>query len=551
MLRHLHIQNYALITHLDIDFSTGFSTITGETGAGKSIILGALGLLMGARADSKAITEGEQKCVIEGEFDIEAYGLEQFFEDNDLDYSPLCSIRRELMQNGKSRSFVNDTPITLVPLKELSAKLIDIHSQHENLLLEDNAFQLQIVDSVAGNHKELMAYSDLYKAYIATKSALSALKKEAADSAADADYIQYQFDQLNEAELVSGEMEELEAEEQQLSHAEDIKSALYRASNLLDGEMEGLLSALKECVISLQSVEPYLPKSEDLPARAQSAYLELKDIAETTSDLAEDTEFDPRRLEFIQDRLDTLNSLLQKHQKQSIDELISLRDELGAKIGQNESYDLEINQLEKQLAAQHAQLEKAAEVLRKTRQKAIAPIKQTLEKQLCQLGIAHATIDVQIIDTDDFTPSGKEDAQILFAANKNQTLRKVQDVASGGEIARLMLCIKALTAEKQGLPTIIFDEIDTGVSGEVASKMGEIMLQIASGRQILAITHLPQIAAKGTQHYKVYKQDTAERTETNICLLTQEERIGELAKMLSGDKLSEAALENARQLMRL
>ena len=548
MLRHLHIENYALITHLDIDFSAGFSTITGETGAGKSIIIGALGLLMGARADSKAITEGEQKCVIEGEFGVEEYGLESLFEEYDLDYSDVCTIRRELSQNGKSRSFVNDTPVTLAPLKELSARLIDIHSQHENLLLTDHGFGLKVVDSVAQNATEREAYSAAFKAYRETQKQLEALKEEAAESAKNADYVAYQWKELSEAQLKSGEKEELEAEEQKLVHAEEIQSGLAGALQLLDGEQASVLMQLRECVSQLRNASRYLDKESDLAERTESAAIELRDIADTVNHLAEETEANPNRLSFVQERLDTLNSLLQKHHQEDVDALIQLRDELEQQIGRNDSFELEIRQLEKVLAEQTKQLEHAAKALSETRKSVVGHIKERLESQLVSLGIAHAQVAIELHETSEYGMSGKDEAIILFAANKNQTLRRVQDVASGGEIARLMLCIKALMLHQQ--PTIIFDEVDTGVSGEVASKMGEIMLQMASGRQIIAITHLPQIAAKGEQQYSVYKEDSAVRTETKIRQLDENERVTAIAKLLSGEGVSEAALENAKTLLR-
>lgn len=548
MLRHLHIENYALITHLDIDFSAGFSTITGETGAGKSIIIGALGLLMGARADSKAITEGEQKCVIEAEFGVEEYGLESLFEEYDLDYSDVCTIRRELSQNGKSRSFVNDTPVTLAPLKELSARLIDIHSQHENLLLTDHGFGLKVVDSVAQNATEREAYSAAFKAYRETQKQLEALKEEAAESAKNADYVAYQWKELSEAQLKSGEKEELEAEEQKLVHAEEIQSGLAGALQLLDGEQASVLMQLRECVSQLRNASRYLDKESDLAERTESAAIELRDIADTVNHLAEETEANPNRLSFVQERLDTLNSLLQKHHQEDVDALIQLRDELEQQIGRNDSFELEIKQLEKVLAEQTKQLEHAAKALSETRKSVVGHIKERLESQLVSLGIAHAQVAIELHETSEYGMSGKDEAIILFAANKNQTLRRVQDVASGGEIARLMLCIKALMLHQQ--PTIIFDEVDTGVSGEVASKMGEIMLQMASGRQIIAITHLPQIAAKGEQQYSVYKEDSAVRTETKIRQLDENERVTAIAKLLSGEGVSEAALENAKTLLR-
>ena len=547
MLKHLHISNYALISQLDIDFSAGLSTLTGETGAGKSIIIGALGLLLGARADSKTITEGEQKCVIEGEFSIEGYGLEPLFADYDLDYSPICTVRRELLQNGKSRSFINDTPVNLAPLKALSTRLLDIHSQHENLLLTDTAFQLRLIDTVAQDDPEKTAYTDAYETYRRTQSQLQTLREEAAKAAEEADFIAFRCRELDDAHLIAGEENELAAEEQTLAHAEDIRTNLFEAAALLDADTAGVLTTLRNCVSHLRAVGPYLNDNADLAERTESARLELQDIADTAARLAENTEADPARLTYVQERLDTLNALLQKHRVSSTNDLISLHNQLREQMSRNDSYQLDINRLTKQLAAETARLQTCAKALHERRTSVLANIKKRLESQLTQLAITHAQVEIRLNPTPDFTPTGSDEAQILFAANKNQSLRPVQDVASGGEIARLMLCLKALTADRQ--PTIIFDEIDTGVSGEVASRMGEIMRQMATDRQIIAITHLPQIAAKGQHHFCVFKQDNDRRTETQIRQLTPEERVTEIAKMLSGNTLTPAALDNARQLL--
>lgn len=548
MLTHLYIQNYALISRLDLSLSDGFGVITGETGAGKSILLGALNLVLGGRADSKVITEGEQKCVIEAVFDLTDIHIESFFEENELDYECLCTIRRELSATGKSRSFVNDTPVSLSVLKELSTHLIDIHSQHENLLLQDDAFQLGIVDSVAQNASRRAAYHEAYEQYRQTEKQLGALRQEAAQQQADSDYIAFQYNQLSEARLQENELEELEQEEQLLNHAEEIKTGLNAATQLLEAEGEGTLITLKEALAQLRKIEQFLPSEHKLTERLQSAYIELKDIAEEADDIGERTEFDPARMQVVEERLDLLHTLLQKHRKNDIAELIALRDELGSRINRIASYDEDISRLQQQLRKEAETLQTAADRLRQTRLQAQPLIEQTLEKELATLGIRHARIAVEISATQQFLPSGQDDIQFLFAANKNQTLHNVAQ-ASGGEIARLMLCIKALIADKQGLPTIIFDEIDTGVSGEVANRMGEIMQAIGQHRQVISISHLPQIAAKGATHYKVYKQDTDNRTETHMRQLTTAERIEEIAQMLSGESISEAALANARQLL--
>lgn len=522
MLRHLHIQNYALISHLDLDLAGGFSVLTGETGAGKSIILGALNLVMGGRADTKAITDGEDKCIIEAEFDE-------------------CIVRRELYSNGKSRSFVDDSVVTLGELKTLAARLIDIHSQHANLLLENDDFQLSIVDAIAGNNAEKEVYSARYEAYREAQKALHDLQELAKKAQADADYIAYRYKTLDEAHLENGEMADLEEEQFRLSHAEEIRGALETTTHALDGEEMSVLNLLRMCDLSTASPE--------LHERLQSVEIELKDIAEEANRLAERSEFDPERLAQVEERLSLLNTLLRKYNASDEAELIQMRDELERQNDQIGSFDIDIARLQKELATKTKDLDQAATDLRKTRENVRKPICEQLVKDLTRLGIAHAKMDIAITDTEDYTPQGKDDVQFMFAANLNQSLRRVSDVASGGEISRIMLCIKALIASKNGLPTIIFDEIDTGVSGEIASQMGDILQQMAESRQIIAITHLPQIAAKGATQYLVYKADTDTRTETHIKHLTSDERVEQIATMLSGKHPTPAALENASQLL--
>lgn len=522
MLQHLHIQNYALISRLDMDFEGGFSVLTGETGAGKSIILGALNLVMGGRADTKAITDGEDKCIIEAEFDE-------------------CIVRRELYSNGKSRSFVDDSVVTLAELKTLAARLIDIHSQHANLLLENDDFQLSIVDAMAGNTAERETYTACYEAYLETQKALRDLQALARRTQADADYIAFRYKTLDDARLTEGEMAELEEEQFRLSHAEEIRGALDTAVNTLNGEEGSVLDLLRMCNLSTAAPE--------LQERLDSAEIELRDIANEANRLAERTEFDPERLTQVEERLSLLNDLLRKYNATDEAELIQIRDDLQRQNDQIGSFDIDIARLQKELDAKTKDLTKAAIALHKTREAVRKPISKQLVDDLTRLGIAHAQIDIAITNTDDFTPLGKDDVQFMFAANLNQSLRRVSEVASGGEISRIMLCIKALIASKNGLPTIIFDEIDTGVSGEIASQMGNIMQQMAQSRQIIAITHLPQIAAKGDTQYLVYKADTDTRTETHIRRLTEEERVNQIATMLSGKHPTPAAMENARQLL--
>lgn len=522
MLKHLHIQNYALISHLDIDFENGFSVLTGETGAGKSIILGALALVLGARADSKAITDGEDKCIIEAEFDD-------------------CIIRRELYANGKSRSFVDDSVVTLQELKVLANRLIDIHSQHANLLIENADFQLEVIDAIAQNEALQEKYSSQYESYTASLEALQKLQALAKKSQQDSDYIQYRYKLLDEAGLQDGELEELETEQYQLSHAEEIRSALETVVQAINGEQGSAVEALRSCHLD--------EAAADLQERIDSVRIELQDIAEEAEHKLNHIEMDPQRLQWVEERMDSLNGLLHKFNAENIGELIKTRDELAEQVNRLDSFDFDIAQAQKEVETQKAALTKIAQDLTKSRKTVIPQICTTLIDGLKRLGVAHANVDIQLTPTPDFTPKGCDEVQIRFAANLNQSLRNVSEVASGGEISRLMLCVKALIASTKGLPTIIFDEIDTGVSGNIAGQMATIMKEMATHRQIIAITHLPQIAAIGEHHYKVYKADTDKRTETHISRLTDDERIIEIASMLSGNNPSQEAVSNAKQLL--
>ena len=506
MLTHLHIRNYALISHLDIDFHEGFSVMTGETGAGKSIILGALNLVMGARADIKSITEGEERCVIEATF------------GEDL------IIRRELSANGRSRSFVNDEIVTQTELKALARQLIDIHSQHESLMIGDDLFQIQVVDAIAGNTAEREAYSQAYISYqeaIATLREAQALAKKAQ---ADADYLQWQYTQLLEAQLVAGEIEELEEEEYRLSHAEEIQTALAQALQQLDSD-NGALSLIHSTRLS--------DADSALAERIDSVEIELKDIVSDIQRLYERTERDPMRLEQVQERISMLQTLMKKHRVQTVDQLITLRDELATQVQRIENIDEDLARLQAEVDTAHSALSIAADALTASRLAPCNLIASRLVEDMVRLGVPHAKVAVDIQPTNDFSETGKDNVQFLFAANLNQSLRRVSEVASGGEISRLMLCIKSLIASSNGLPTIIFDEIDTGVSGAIASQMGEIMRQMAQSRQIITITHLPQVAARCEQHYLVYKEDTDVRTETHIRQLSDQEHDMEIEKMRS------------------
>ncbi len=508
MLTHLHIRNYALISHLDIDFHEGFSVMTGETGAGKSIILGALNLVMGARADTKTITEGEERCVIEATFG----------ED--------IIIRRELNTNGRSRSFVNDEIVTQTELKALARQLIDIHSQHESLMLGDDLFQLQIVDSIANNQTQQDAYAVAYEHYTNALQDLRKYQQRAAKAQADADYVAFQWQQLEDAHLQADEMEELEEEEYRLAHAEEIQTALATALQQLDGD-NGALSLIHASKSGIGN------RASEMEERLSSVEIDLKDIISDIQRLYDRTERDPMRLEQVQERISLLQTLMKKHRVQTIDELMALHEELGSQMQQLANYDEDIARLQGEVEVAHSALSEAAEALTQSRLIASSPIALHLIEDMQRLGVKHANVAVQITPTDDFTPTGKDDVQFMFAANLNQSLRRVAEVASGGEISRLMLCIKALIASTNGLPTIIFDEIDTGVSGAIAGQMGEIMRQIAASRQVISITHLPQVATKSEHHYLVYKEDTDVRTETHIRELTPQEHASEIEKMRS------------------
>ena len=506
MLTHLHIRNYALISHLDIDFHEGFSVMTGETGAGKSIILGALNLVMGARADIKSITEGEERCVIEATF------------GEDL------IIRRELSANGRSRSFVNDEIVTQTELKALARQLIDIHSQHESLMIGDDLFQIQVVDAIAGNTAEREAYSHAYISYQEAIVALREAQALAKKAQADADYLQWQYTQLLEAQLVAGEIEELQEEEYRLSHAEEIQTALAQALQQLDSD-NGALSLIHSTRLS--------DADSALAERIDSVEIELKDIVSDIQRLYDRTERDPMRLEQVQERISMLQTLMKKHHVQTVDQLITLRDELATQVQRIENIDEDLAHLQAEVDTAHSALSIAAEALTASRLEPCNLIASRLVEDMVRLGVPHAKVAVDIQPTNDFSETGKDNVQFLFAANLNQSLRRVAEVASGGEISRLMLCIKALIASSNGLPTIIFDEIDTGVSGAIASQMGEIMRQMAQSRQIITITHLPQVAARCEQHYLVYKEDTDVRTETHIRQLSDQEHDMEIEKMRS------------------
>jgi len=550
MLKSLHISNYALISELSIDFEPGLSVITGETGAGKSIILGALSLILGQRADTKSIKIDADKCIIEAEFDISSYAhLNGFFEQNDLDYEgKYCIIRRELTNSGKSRAFINDTPVGLNVVRDLSIRLIDIHSQHENLLLSNLGYQLDVVDTIAQNSQLLTSYKQSYQSWRNIQTALSLLQKTSEKQASDIDYIQFQFQQLNDANLVETEQKDLETEQDTLSHAEEIKSELLKSQQLMEDD-HASLPLLKEAISALSHIKNFIPNGINWYDRLQSSLIELKDISDEMRSFEETVEFNPTRLEWVETRLSELFTLQKKYKVTSVDELIQIRTGFASQLQRIDSFEEELELLKVKLETCFEQMKKAAGNLTHSRKKACNPIESFLIEQLTKLGMPNIQFRIVVSSDNDFTENGNDEVQFLFSANKNRPVQPVNMIASGGEVSRLMLAIKSLVAHKADLPTIIFDEIDTGVSGEIANRMGEIMQTMSSDMQVITITHLPQIAAKGAHHYRVFKDDSGLQTETHIQRLNTGERLDELAHMLSGKNVTDAALLNARELL--
>lgn len=550
MLKSLYISNYALISELRIDFGNGFSSITGETGAGKSIIMGALSLILGQRAELKAIKADEDKCVIEAEFDIAAYPhLASFFTENDLDVDGnSCLIRRELTSAGKSRAFINDSPVSLNVLRDLTVQLIDIHSQHDNLLLTNTNYQLQVVDTVAANQSLFSTYTDAYTTWLQLKADLRKLEHDAGKYASELDYLRFQYKQLEDAKLQEDEQAELEEEQKALAHAEEIKTELTTAQYLLDDE-KAVLPMLKETMAAIGKIKDYLPQSDTWLDRLQTTYIEIKDIDSEIVSVAERTEFNPARLEYVDNRLSEIYSLQKKYKVSTVSELLELKADFESKLEKIDSFDDEIDALKKKIAAALELLKKSADKLSDSRKKISASIEHYLVEQLTKLGMPNIRFKVQINELSDFSEMGKDEVQFLFSANKNRDMQAVQLVASGGEISRLMLAVKSMIANRANLPTIIFDEIDTGVSGEIAHRMGDIMNVMGKSMQVITITHLPQIAAKSVAQYKVYKDDTGMQTETYISKLDENQRISEIAEMLSGKNPTEAAIQNAKELL--
>ncbi len=549
MLKSLFVSNYALIDQVEIDFSSGFSVITGETGAGKSIILGALSLVLGQRSDTSVLKNKEKKSVIEAEFNISDYGFQSLFEQEDIDYDDHMIIRREILTTGKSRAFVNDTPVNLGLLKNMANRLIDIHSQHQNLLLGDMQFQLNVVDTVAQNSALLKDYKSCYKSYKQLVKELKELEEHNAKLQQDVDYMQFQYEQLVQLKLSPEEQEELEKENEVLSHAEEIKTGLFAVVDLLNGEVSPVLGSLKEVIKNLEKVSVYLSEGEKWQQRTDSAYIELDDLVREIEGAMEGVEYDPERMDYINNRLDQIYSLQKKHRVDSVAALIEIQKGLEEQLLKVSSFEEDVKEKQKQIEVALKVLETAAEKLSASRKKVLKNIEKTIVSQLLELGMPNVTLVLDCQAMSEFGETGIDDIKFLFSANKNGELAAIPKVASGGEMSRVMLCIKSLLSISKGLPTIIFDEIDTGVSGEVADKMGRIMQDIAKHIQVVSITHLPQIAVKGKHHYKVFKTDTKTDTKTGIEQLNQNDRVTEIAKMLSGSNLTQAALTNAKDLL--
>ena len=551
MLRQLYIKNFTLIDELDIEWHEGFSVMTGETGAGKSIILGAIGLLLGQRADPKAIKQGTDKCVIEAHFDLSRYELKPFFDENDIEYDANDTIIRREISTSKSRAFINDTPVALSMLKELGEQLVDIHSQHQNLLLNKQDFQLNVVDILAKDSDLMKEYQENYSLLSIANRQLEKLKESIERNRQQVDFLQFQCEELEQANLVLGEQEELEQQSETMSQAEEIKAALYDADNQLSSDQQGAVDAIRQTLHSLNSISRVLPAARELTERLESCHIELKDIADEVSRLLERTDFDPSELEHINNRLDRLYDLEKKYHAENVEELIAQRDNLKQQLSAIENSDEAVGELEAKCEKLKAKSQQLADELSKQRQKAAKEIEKQMQQRLVPLGMPHVRFAVSISKTE-LNKSGQDQVAFLFSANTSTPLQPVSQVASGGEIARVMLSLKAMISGAVKLPTIIFDEIDTGVSGKIAEKMAEMMREMGeANRQVISITHLPQIAALGSHHYRVSKEETVQGTTSHLHELTNEERIREIAQMVSGSDVTEAAIANAKQLLKL
>ncbi|MFZ5939877.1 MAG: DNA repair protein RecN [Bacteroidota bacterium] len=550
MIEHLHIRNYALIEELEISFSDGFSTITGETGAGKSILLGALSLILGQRADTTVLKQLDEKCSVEGTFRL-GQAFRTFFEENDLDFQPVTIMRREITPNGKSRAFINDTPVNLNQMKELGTQLVDIHSQHQNLRLNDHVYQMEVVDFVGRLGSELAEYRSIYGEYRVKSAELETFRASLESARKELEFLEFQFTELKDARLREGEMEELEEEAEVLGHAGEISQALGESAATLNGDETGTVRQLKDTHIRLQKILAYYHPARALAERLEAAMIDIKDAATEMELLAGKVEFSPERQEIVRQRIDLLYRLLQKHRLKTVEELIALRDELDRRISDITLSDEKTARLEKEIAGLLSGMGSLAASMHKKRTEAGKTVEKEVAALLRQLGIPNARFEVRVDHTGIFDPYGSDQVRFLFSANKQSELEEIGNVASGGEISRLMLSLKSLLSDFTGLPTLILDEIDTGVSGEIADKVGQIMQRMAGGRQLIAITHLPQVAAKGADHYLVFKEDSDNATHTRIRKLSGEERVVEIAKMVSGEKITDAALSNARELLKI
>lgn len=552
MLKQLYIRNFTLIERLDMTFNGGFSVITGETGAGKSIILGAIGLLKGQRADSKLIKRGSEKCVIEAHFNLSRYGMEKFFNDNDVEYdADDCIVRREITAAGKSRAFVNDTPVPLSVLKELGEQLIDVHSQHQNLLLGKQDFQMEIVDIIADDKDLLDNYRKAYGDYREKQRKLNDLQERLTSNKANADFLLFQYEELDRANLVEGEQETLEAQANQMSHYEDIKTALYQADKAMSAEGTGVTENLRTAINALHSIEGVLPMAGELASRMDADFIDLKDIADELEGQLDKVDFDPKELDSINDRLDRIYSLQKKYHCDTVSQLIEIRDNLKKQLDGIENGDYDLQQVKNEVAKSMKLAIQKADSITKVRKTAAKKIEEVIKQRLVALGMPNIQFNINL-ESSELSADGADKVAYMFSANRNMPMQPVAQVASGGEIARLMLSLKAMVSGAVKLPTIIFDEIDTGVSGKIAEKMADIMCEMGNNeRQVISITHLPQIAAKGATHYKVYKEDRGDTTVSTMKLLCGEERVNEIAQMLSGSDITEAAISNARELLKM
>ena len=551
MLKHISIRNYALIESVEVDFTSGFSVITGETGHGKSVFLGAVSMLLGQRSDVKAIREGADKCIIEGCFDISGFGLQPFFEENEIDYDDECIVRRELTASGRSRVFVNDTPVGVTQLKEIGAKLVDIHSQHQNLLIADKNYQLSVLDTLADDKLLLDRYSKEYNAYLSLVREIERMKEELEKNRRDEEWLRFQMNELESASLKDGELEELEQEVQELSHSEEIQAALYGACNAIDSDERGsLLTALRDASSALSRIASHYGAAEELSERLESNYIELKDCCSEMMQRAERVQFAPDRLEFVERRIALIYDLQKKHRVATVGELIALYNDISARLERISCGDDDIKDAEKQLSALRAGMADIAGELTEKRRQSAEHLKNDITAILVNLGMPMIRFEVDMKRTSDFTSNGVDSVNFLFSANSSSAPQPLCDVASGGEMSRVMLALKSLIASQRNQPTLIFDEVDTGVSGVIAERMGRLMQQMGgANRQVLSITHLPQVAALGVNHYKVYKEESEKGTITNMIKLDQQERVREIAQMMSGEQLTDAAIENASLLL--